>query len=715
MCLEYWLQAKNVREARAVADIKSRKMRVRSFNSSILSWLCVGVFSVVILWTHRELGWFARYPDGLYQPIVDSINSFMGWFTAAFGWFFTGLTWLLEGPMLGLQTVLQWLPWPAAVAAFTVLGFVAGGLRLAVFTLFALFYMVVTGYWPESMNTLALVGVSVPLSIALGFGLGVLAYRSRKVNGVIQPCLDLMQTVPTFAYLIPILLLFGFGPVVGLIASAIYACPPMVRNVIHGLRCIPQDVHESGLMCGSTKRQQFWWVEVPTALPQIMIGVNQTTMAALSMVIIAAIIGGFDDIGWEVLSTMRKAQFGQSLLSGLVIALMAMVMDRISWGFTRRETFQQNEAGSIWRRHRWLIIAVTTMAVLIVTAQSVPFLESYPKHWRLYPADSINDAMTYIVSTYGGFFDGIKKSANYFFLLPIKIGLINTIRPVSWGYDFTPTLQLLYWAVVATLASCACRAWAWRAAVSTLIAGTVLFFGLTNIPWPIFFTAIALVAWQSGGARVAAIAVVGMIFILLAGVWKEAMLSVYLCGAAVVFSFVAGGAIGVLAASNERVSRVVRVMNDTLQTMPQFVYLIPVLFLFQIGDFSALIAVIAYCMVPMIRYTEHGIRNIQPDVVEAAKSMGVSRRQMVFQIQLPMALPEIMLGLNQTIMYGLAMLVIAALVGTRGLGQSVYIALGKADAGKGLVAGLSIAIIAIVADRIIQAWVSKKKSKLGIL
>ena len=229
-----------------------------------------------------------------------------------------------------------------------------------------------------------------------------------------------------------------------------------------------------------------------------------------------------------------------------------------------------------------------------------------------------------------------------------------------------------------------------------------------------FFAVVALVAWQAGGWRVTLFAVLGMLFILLTGVWKQAMLSIYLCGAAVLYSFVVGGAIGVWAAGNDRVSKILRPINDTLQTLPQFVYLIPILFLFQIGDFSALIAVIAYAIVPMIRYTEHGVRNVRPEVIEAATSMGCTKRQILFQIQLPMALPEIMLGFNQTIMYGLAMLVIAALVGTRDLGQLVYIALGKANAGQGLVAGLSIAIIAMVADRIIQAWANKKKAQLGL-
>ena len=697
-----------------MATLDATDLRARQIDLSLLPWLVVGALSAAAFLLRGEIPWLGTYPEALNEPLVEGINGSMAWFVDAFGWLFGAVSWLLGWPMTWLQGALQWLPWSATLAGFAVLAFVAGGWRLAIFTACALSYMVVTGYWSETMNTLALVGVSVPLAVGLGFGLGVWGYRSYRAEKVIQPCLDLMQTVPTFAYLIPILLLFGFGPVVGLIASAIYACPPLVRNVMHGLRRIPLDVLEAGKMCGTTPRQRFWWVEVPTALPQIMIGVNQSTMAALSMVIIAAIIGGFDDIGWEVLSTMRKAQFGQSLLSGLVIALIAMVMDRISWGFTRREKFLYRGNETFWQRHGMLTIALAAMTVLTLAAQVIPVLERYPEDWRFYPADGINRALDYMVSTYAGVFDGIKKGVNFFVLLPIKLGLIKSVRPISWGFEFTPLLQSLYWASIALLAAKAYRVWTWRGAATVTTFGTFLFFGLTNTPWPVFFAVVALVAWQAGGWRVTLFAVLGMSFILLTGLWGPAMLSVYLCGAAVSFSCLVGGGLGIWAARNDRISAILRPINDTLQTIPQFVYLIPALFLFGVGDFTALIAVIAYCIVPMIRYTEHGVRNVRSDVLEAATSMGCTRRQVLFQVQLPMALPEIMLGLNQTIMYGLAMLVIAALVGTRDLGQSIYLALSKADAGEGLVAGFGIALIAMVADRIIQAWASKKKAQLGL-
>ena len=171
---------------------------------------------------------------------------------------------------------------------------------------------------------------------------------------------------------------------------------------------------------------------------------------------------------------------------------------------------------------------------------------------------------------------------------------------------------------------------------------------------------------------------------------------------------------GIWAAHSDRVSAIIRPINDTLQTMPLFVFLIPVIMIFLIGDFSALLAIVLYAVVPAIRYTESGLRQVDPEVIEAAESMGCTRPQILWQVKMPLALPEIMLGLNQTIMFGLAMLVIAALVGTQGLGQLVYEGVTKANFGWGVISGGGIALIAMITDRIIQAWSARKKRELGI-
>ena len=677
-------------------------------------WLVAGLVAVACFALRAELPWLVAYPEALTLPVADWINLVMAWLVENVRWLFKALSWLLGWPMAWLQGLLHWLPWPATIFGFAVLAHLAGGWRLAAFTVVALLYMVVVGYWDESMSTLALVGVSVPLAIGLGFGLGLLAYKSDRAERIIAPTLDLMQTVPTFAYLIPILLLFGFGPVVGLIASAIYACPPMVRNVMLGLRRVPREIVESAQMSGTTKRQQLWWVEVPTALPTVMIGVNQTTMAALSMVIIAAIIGGFEDIGWEVLSTMRKAQFGQSLLAGAVIALIAMLMDRISLGFTDRERFLHLPSETLWQRHRYLFIALGGMALATLFAQLVPALRDYPAELVVYPADALNSALLYVITTYDSLLDALKKTTLFYFLLPARIGLEGAVRPMSWGFEMTLPIALGYGVAVAALALWAGRFWRWPAGVAVALLGGLFFFGVTRTPWPVFMLAVCLIAWQVGGRRVALFALLGMLFLLLTGIWSRAMLSVYLCGAAVALAFVLGGALGIWASRNDHVSAFLRPINDTLQTMPLFVFLIPIIMFFQTGEFSALLAILAYAIVPAIRYTEHGLRNVRPDLIEAAEGIGCTKRQLLWQVKLPLALPEIMLGLNQTIMYGLAMLVIAALVGTKGLGQLVYIALGQADAGVGIVAGLGMAIIAMVADRIIQAWSAQRKAALGL-
>ena len=179
-------------------------------------------------------------------------------------------------------------------------------------------------------------------------------------------------------------------------------------------------------------------------------------------------------------------------------------------------------------------------------------------------------------------------------------------------------------------------------------------------------------------------------------------------------SFTLGTAIGIWAAHNDTVSTIIRPFNDTLQTMPLFVLLIPFVMIFKIGEFTALLAIIAYAIVPAIRYAEHGLRSLPENVIEAATMIGATNRQMLWQVKIPLALPVMMLGLNQTIMYGIAMLVIAALVGTNGLEQIVYIGLSDGDFGVGIIAGIGMAIIAIITDRMTHAWSRRRQEELGL-
>ena len=677
-------------------------------------WFALLGLMLVCLALRSQMTWLITYPESWVVPLTPLLNAIMNWFVDTFGWFFRALSWLLDWPVKGVQAMLHWLPWPVSIALAATVAHAASGWRLAVFTVIALLYMVVVGYWDESMNSLSLVAISVPFAVAVGFAVGVWGYFSDRAERAIMPCLDLLQTVPAFAYLLPILLLFGFGTVVGLIASVLYSFPPMVRNTILGLRRVPAEVIESGLMSGATKGQLFWQVQVPTALRQILLGVNQTTMAALSMVIIASIIGGTADIGWEVLSTMRKAQFGESVLAGIVIALIAMVMDRITAGLANKDTAELPADVGFAERYRYWIVAAASALILFILAQFVPFLKTYPEAWEVYPADGMNQALEYIVVNYRAVIETIKTLSFFYIMLPAKLGLEQTVSPYSWGFDLTMGHKLGYAVLIAAAMVAAAWRWSAQAAIVVGFFGIMYFFGLTKLPWPALIAMTTFLAWQVGGTKLAVGTCLSLVFLLVAGVWPQAMLSIYLCGIGVAISFILGGAIGIWAAHNDKVSAFIRPINDTLQTMPLFVILIPFVMIFKIGEFTALLAIIAYAIVPAIRYAEHGLRSLPADVIEAAESMGCTRWQLLWQVKLPLALPVIMLGLNQTIMYGIAMLVIAAVVGTNGLGQRVYIGLGDGDFGIGIIAGIGMAIIAMVADRLTQAWSKQRQEAFGL-
>ncbi|NRB19994.1 MAG: ABC transporter permease subunit [Rhodobacteraceae bacterium] len=241
--------------------------------------------------------------------------------------------------------------------------------------------------------------------------------------------------------------------------------------------------------------------------------------------------------------------------------------------------------------------------------------------------------------------------------------------------------------MVFALAAAFFRRFGVSAAAAVFVIAIIYYYGLTNIPWLGLVVLFTVMGYSVGGKRLALGVLGGLAFLLLTGIWDKAVLSLYIVSLAALLSFVIGSALGIWAAENDYVSAVLRPISDTLQTMPLFVIVIPFVMLFKIGEFLALLSIMVYAIVPAIRYSEYGMRNLSPEIIEAATSIGASRWQMLWQVKIPMAMPVILLGLNQTIMYAIAMLVIAALVGTNGLGQQVYIGLSDGDFGVGIVAG----------------------------
>lgn len=663
-----------------------------------LLWVLLFAACVLAIVFKTAAPWLTAFPANWQLPITTWVAALTSpvfiWMQPAGRAMAAGL----DIPLRLIRATLLWVPWPAFMLFLTALSAYASGWRLAVFCVLALSYLVVTGYWAPSMNTLAIIAIAVPISVLAGFAMGALAHRFKRLAPPIEGLLDLMQTVPAFAYLIPMLLVFGFGPAAGLVASIIYALPPMVRNTMLGLAQVPPTILDAADMSGATPRQKFWLAEIPTAMPRLLVGVNQTIMSALSIVIIVAVIGGFDDIGWAVLAAMRRAEMGNSLMSGLVIVLVAILLDRITLGLATRS----RRRSAIVSSRQFGLISLGALILGLGLKALFPETDFLPEKMGGDIARVLDSGLLAFVTQTAPFFEGLRNSVTYGVMLPLRIGVAGAASPAVWGIALTPLLLAGYVALTLVLAACAGRRW-----MALLFAGLMFFTGLPGFPWFGFILALTLLAYSGGGPRLALFAFAAQVLILLAGLWLPLMQSAYLVAIAVTICLLIGGALGVWAAQNDTVSRILQPINDTLQTMPQFVFLIPALMLFKVGEFTALIAIVLYAIVPPIRYVEQGLRTVSVDVVEAARQMGATTGQLLWQVKMSMARPAILLGLNQTIMAALSMLVIAALVGTRDLGQQVFVALGKADPGLGIVAGLSIAAVALITDRMLRGYAMK--------
>ncbi|XDZ66922.1 ABC transporter permease subunit [Alphaproteobacteria bacterium LSUCC0684] len=636
------------------------------------------------------------------ETLADAINRGISLFVDVFKPGLRFVAGLVDASVRGLQSWLHAVPWLALVVACGVLGLRLKSPTLGAFSALAVLYMALSGHWFKSMNTLAMVGVSVPLALIFGFGLGVLGAKSRRANLVLQPALDLMQTIPTFAYLAPLVVLFGFGPVPGVLASMIYAAPPITRNVMLGLRQVPLELREVADISGASAWQRFHSIELPHAKQQILVGVNQTVLATLSMVIIAAVIGGFDDIGREVLVATNKgsARFGEALGAGIVIVLLAVVIDRLT-----RAAAEPSAPGH--RRQLTLgdlALVIGAGALGVVFAENLDTLAVNTAMSLREAEAGINSSLNGFIREYGMALDRIKNTALVYVLLPMRIGLTQAILPFTWGVDFTPMMKFLYLGCVGLLSLYLFTRQRIASAVLIAATGLVLYRGFTFLPWWVVVPTVAWLSWRFAGWKFAISSVLMMLFITWAGHWQDALYSVYLCSAAVLVCLVVGCLLGVWAAKSDTVSRIMQPINDTLQSIPLYIFLIPAVALFQINEFSALVAIVLYAIVPLIRYTEHGLRNVPATLIEAATAQGCSRLQKLLFIELPVARPSILLGLNQTVLFALAMLIIAVLVGARGLAEQVNIGLRDANTGLGMTAGLSMAFIAIIADRILRGW-----------
>jgi glycine betaine/proline transport system permease protein len=267
--------------------------------------------------------------DDKLIPLDDWITYLVDWLVEGYRWFFQGLKLPVELTLSGLENGLLALPPLLIMAVMTAIAWKVSGIRLAVFTLASLVLIGLLGFWEDTMITLAMVFSSVLFCTIVGVPLGIFAGRNDRFESFIRPVLDGMQTTPPFVYLVPMVMLFSIGNVAGVLATIMFSLPPIIRLTALGIRQVHPELVEAALAFGATGSQVLFKVQIPLAMPTIMAGLNQTIMMALSMVVIAALIGA-GGLGAPVVLGLNTLDIGLATIGGLSIVLIAIVLDRIT-------------------------------------------------------------------------------------------------------------------------------------------------------------------------------------------------------------------------------------------------------------------------------------------------------------------------------------------------------------------------------------------------
>lgn len=610
-------------------------------------------------------------PAGLIRPPDWAVLPFAGWINSAFAFvrddlglmaltraFADMVQWCLDVTANLLYGKVRWprlgpIPWSVIAVSAAMAGYALGGLRLALLGGGTFAWIALMGQWQWAMETLSVIIVAAPVSVLLGLVTGILAWRWERFERVLNPLLNIAQSLPHFTYMIPVVVFIGVGPKAGAIVTIIFSVPPMVRMTLLGLKKVPPEVIESGRMSGADRWQLLTRVRLPTARTEILIGVNQVIMQCLAMVVLASFIG-MPGLGQKLLQLLQSLRIGLSIEIGITIVLLAVMLDRLSkaWA-TRLPT--HDDLGMTWgRRHRLLLIWVASVAVAAALAAYFPYLHIVPRSQALSIAGPLDHLMD---------------------------GLITVLSPVT---------QFLRWFLIS-----------W---VLIPLRDFTL-----SLPYATVLLGLAALGWAIGGRRSALICLGYFGFIALSGWWDRAMITVYMVGFSVFVACLVGFPLGIWGAGTGARSQKALLICDSLQTFPSFIYLIPVIMLFGVNDVAVISAVVVFAAVPLVRYTIEGLRNVGPELIEAAQMSGATQRQILRHVAIPTALPTIMVGVNQSVMFSLFMVIIAAFIGTQDLGQEMQRALSVADVGKGFVLGGAVAAMGLMVDHLIMTWTKNRK------
>lgn len=570
------------------------------------------------------------------------------------------LQWMFDVTM----NVLEFLRWPGVVALTGAIGWRTGGIRAGLAGAAAMLGVGIVADWDLAMITLAIMLVAVFIALVLGIPLGIWTSRSDRVEQVVRVLLDTAQVLPIFVYFSPVQVFFGIQVPPAIVVTVIYALPPAVRLTNHGLRNVPVVMNEVGLSFGANSRQQLFKVQLPVARRTILLGLNQVIMMAFGVVVLASLLGT-GDLGQSVLSGLQKQDVGAAAAAGLGIVLLAIALDRITTG-ERRHRFSRWSAMMPKVPHavaRWIALGSVVAAVALAHAFD---WTTFPSWLTVDIASPIDSAVEWVQDNLSDVTQAISD-----FLV------VNIIDPL---YRFLLWLPWFFVVVVISFIGFTSKGWRLATGVGLCM---ILVAAMGTIP--------------GGGGRVA--------------LWDIAMDTLSQVLVAIAFSVLLALPLGVLAGRSDRFERFLRPFLDVAQVLPAFVYLIPVVFLFGIGRSAGVVACVIYAVPPCIRLTSLGMREVPVAPREAATSFGATGPQEMRMVQLPLARKSILLGINQTLMMVLATVIIAALIGGGGLGLVAYEATTKPlqKLGQGVAGGLSIVLLAIMLDRITQAWGTSKQ------
>ncbi len=596
-----------------------------------------------------------RNSNPFFTVFVDSIRDAIG-----------GLTSFLQGliSQASFGRPVPLIGWLGMIALATFGAYAFGNLRVAVLTAAGFTSLGLLGLWQESMDTLALTVAAVLVSLLIGIPLGVYVGLSGAAERVVTPVLDTMQAMPTLVYLAPLTLFFLIGPPAAVIATLIYAMPPVIRLTALGIRQVNEASTEASRSLGATRWQILRTVQLPMAKRTIVVGINQTTMAAFAMLMIAALIAG-PGLGQVVLRGLIRNDVGRAFTGGLGIVILAIVLDRVTTAASERAeaSFRSGAYERTRRTRRWLLIGGG-----VLTAVAVYLSASF--YWAsIFPGPTRGGVIGFTID------DAVNAASNW---TRLNLNDVTSTITAIVSYGLINPLQAL----------------------------------IAESPWYVVCAVALAVTWTLAGARSLIVASVSLALLLASGLWESAMVTLTSVLVATIIVVVLGVIIGVALARSPRADLAVRPILDAAQVLPAFVYLVPFVGLFGSTRLTAIIAGVVFAAPVVIKIVADGVRSVPPAAVEAAVASGSSRWQVVTKVQLPLSRQAVTVAANQGLIYVLSVVVIGGLVGAGALGYLVVAGFSQSELfGKGLAAGIAIVVLGIMLDRLTQAAARRAQAR----